>query len=208
MGNPINNVDLQGDSITVLNLGSGTNQHMALLIQNEAGKWQYFSVNGNNVFFSGNHTGGRPFDDISVVDENGNPLLFDTPQQFLDSYYNSDGDKNDPSINSYGYTEGYVIPTSQEQDGVIRNTFIDISQNTEYDLLGNNCSTAVQKSMEAVGLKTYDDAIRTYRVPANQRYGESGFTATSKNSRPIIPSVSFKSIRQYNPQGIYVQKRR
>jgi len=39
---------------------------MAILIQNNEGKWQYFSVNGDNVYVSGNHTGGREFDDIAI----------------------------------------------------------------------------------------------------------------------------------------------
>ena len=63
--NPKNAVDLKGDSVTILNLGSGTNQHMGILIQNENGKWQYYSVNGDNVYNATNGIiGGRPFDDL------------------------------------------------------------------------------------------------------------------------------------------------
>lgn len=79
-------MDLKGDSTTVLNLGYGTNQHIAALIQNDKGEWQYYSVNGDNVFSGSSstrsHTGGREFNDIAVGE-------FDNPQQFLDSKYNS-----------------------------------------------------------------------------------------------------------------------
>ena len=50
VNNPVRNIDFRGDSVTVLNLGTGTNQHMALLIQNKEGKWQYFSFNGDKVY--------------------------------------------------------------------------------------------------------------------------------------------------------------
>ena len=48
--NPIRNIDLKGDSIKILNLGTGKEQHMAILIQNNEGKWQYFSENVDNVY--------------------------------------------------------------------------------------------------------------------------------------------------------------
>lgn len=52
----MNAIDLKGDSTTVLNLGYGTNQHMAPLIQNDKGKCQYYSVNGDNVFSGSSST--------------------------------------------------------------------------------------------------------------------------------------------------------
>lgn len=75
---------MNGDSIVVLNHGEG--MHMAMLIQNNDNKWQYFSVNGDNVYVSGKFSGGRRFD------------------------------------------EGYIIPTTREQDTEMRNTFVKISQ--------------------------------------------------------------------------------
>lgn len=185
---PINNIDVNGDSIVVLNHGEG--MHMAMLIQNKSGKWQYFSVNGNNVYISGSFSGGRKFDDLSVGELN-------SPQDFLESSYNSEGDRNDKSINAYGFSEGYIIPTTEEQDDIMRKTFIDISQNQNYDIIGNNCSTTVQKSMEAAGLKTYDTKIRI--IPVDYGMGESYIRVA--NQRPVIPSRSFESIVKYNPQG-------
>ncbi|SHI36569.1 RHS repeat domain-containing protein [Bacteroides stercorirosoris] len=181
--NPIKNIDVNGDSIVVLNHGEGV--HMAMLIQNDVNKWQYFSVNGDNVYFSGQFIGGRTFDDIEVGE-------FNSPQDFLESSYNSSGDKTDVSINGYGFSEGYIIPTTEEQDIIIRSTFTEISQKEEYNLLWNNCSTTVQRSMEAAGIKTYDKNKRSYRIPANHSLGESSFTVVHGSARPAIPKVSFK----------------
>ena len=200
---PINNIDVNGDSIVVLNHGEG--MHMAMLIQNNDNKWQYFSVNGDNVYISGKFFGGRKSDDIAVGE-------FNSPQDFFESSYNSAGNGNEDanSINGYGFSEGYIIPTTAKQDNMMRTTFENISQNEEYDLLGNNCSTTVQRSMEAAGIKTYDMNLRSYKVPANRNIGESSFVVTHADARPIIPQSSFKSIIKHNPQGnmIYRIKKR
>lgn len=190
---------MNGDSIFVLNHGEGI--HLAMLIQNDVGIWQYFLVNGNNVYISGQFTGGRKFDDIAVGD-------FNSPQDFLNSSYNSIGNEDDISINGYGYSEGYAIPTTKEQDDIIRRTFIKISQNEEYNLLWNNCCTTVQRSMESVGIKTYDKNERTYRVPDNRILGESSFTVTHGNARPFIPKYAFQSIVKNNPGGILIYRNR
>lgn len=58
-GDPVNCIDPTGEDIVVLNYGYDDDQHLAMLIQNEDGKWQYYSVNGNNVYLSGRHIGGE-----------------------------------------------------------------------------------------------------------------------------------------------------
>jgi RHS repeat-associated protein len=199
LNNPVNAVDLQGDSTTILNLGTGTNQHMAILIQNDADKWEYFSINGDNVFSSGKHKGGREFNDVPAVDENGNPLQFDSPQQFIDSYYNQEGDKGDKSINSYGYTEGYVIPTTPEQDNIIRNTFINISNTEEYrlnPLNPNQCATITQKSLNAAGIETR--SITYIKTGLNSGYFEK--------TNPYLPSSAYHAIMKNNPKGFSILK--
>ena len=192
--NPVNNIDVNGDSITVLKYGYIRKQYMAILIQNDAGEWQYFSVNGDNVYVSGEFSGGRKFNDIAVGE-------FDSPQEFLNSPYNSYGASDDMSINTYGFSEGYMIPTSKEQDDIIRDTFISISKNESYDFLGNNCSTVVQKSLEAAGIITFTQKSTRHRIPSSHYLGESSFIATISTSRPVIPSVSFRAIIKNNPQG-------
>ncbi len=197
--NPIRNLDLKGDSITVLNLGAGTNQHMAILIQNDAGKWQYFSVNGDNVYSSGSHTGGRKFDDIAVGE-------WDSPQLFMDSQYNSEGGKSDENSNSYGYSEGYIIPTTPEQDGIIREKFVNISRNESYDLLVNNCATAVQKSLESGGVKAYYHKRKNAQIRMIRSTSAFNLGAP-KGERSIIPSTAFQSIIIHNPKGKLIHKR-
>lgn len=191
--NPVNNIDVNGDSITVLNHGEG--MHMAMLIQNEVGKWQYFSVNGDNVYIMGKFSGGRKFDDIAI----GN---FNSPQEFLESEYNSSGHRDDKNINYYGFSEGYIIPTSKRQDEKIRKTFIEISKKEQYDIFKNNCTTTVQRAMEAATLKTYD--MKERKIPVDYGMGESYITI--KNQRPIIPGTSFRSIIKLNPDGKIVHR--
>lgn len=189
---PVVNIDVNGDSLVVLNHGEGV--HMAMLIQNNDNKWEYFSVNGDNVYISGKFSGGRRFDDIAVGD-------FASPREFFESAYNSAGDGDDTSINHYGFSEGYIIPTSKKQDDKVRKTFIGISANEEYSLLGNNCITTVQRSMEDAGLKVYEPNRKVYKIPANHYLGESSFTVTHENARPLTPDATLKSIIKHNPQG-------
>lgn len=197
--NPVANVDINGDSIVILNYGYYQKQHMAMLIQSETGKWQYYSINGDNVYISGKFSGGRKADDIAVGE-------FYSPQEFMDSPYNTEGDGDNLSINSFGFSEGYLIPSSEVQDNTMRETFTNMSNDKEYDLLGNNCATTVQKVMKAAGLKTYNDKQQKYRVPDNRSFGESSFIVTHKNLHPIIPSVLYKSIIRHNPQGKTIHK--
>ena len=196
--NPVVNIDVNGDSLVVLHHSEG--MHMGMLIQKENGKWGYYSINGDNVYVSGKFFGGRKFDDLGEME-------FDTPRDFFESPYNSSGDGDDPSINSYGYAEGYVMPATPEQDAVMRETFTGISKNEEYDLMTNNCATAVQKTLESVGFQTFGDEM--VRIPANHQLGESSYTVNVKNIRsirPIVPSTSFHKIMTHNPQGVYVKR--
>jgi len=201
--NPVRNVDLRGDSVTVLNLG-GTIGHSAMLIQNDEGKWQYYSYNGDWIYEkTGGIAGGKPYHDTGEK-------AFNSPQEFLESSYNTEGSKeevNNNTVDNYGFSEGYVIPTSQEQDKAIRETFTSISEKESYDILSNNCSTVVQKSLEAAGIKTYTKTETTYKVPANHSLGESSFTVTTSSSRPILPNSSYKSIMNLNPQGWIIRKK-
>lgn len=107
----------------------------------------------------------------------------------MDSPYNTEGDRDNLSINSFGFSEGYLIPSSEVQDNTMRETFTNMSNDKEYDLLGNNCATTVQKVMKTAGLKTYNDKQKKYRVPDNRSLGESSFTVTYKTLHPIIPIV-------------------
>jgi RHS repeat-associated protein len=197
-GNPVNAIDPKGDSICILNMGGGLNQHMALLIQNNVDKWAYYSFNGDKVY---NKTlgllGGGPINNMGNRE-------FDSPQVFLDSDYNTEESNpkkqiiND-EINGYGYKEGFVIPTTKEQDAIIRSTY---QKNVKkgYNLLFNQCSQAVQKSLNAAGLRTTQSmwistdpqSMHLFQIEVN----------------PYFPSRAFNSIINNNPKGILYKKRK
>jgi hypothetical protein len=191
--NPVNNIDLQGDSVTVLNLKEG--EHSAMLIQNDAGKWQYYSMNGDWVYeITGGWKGGKPYHDMGEK-------TFNSPQEFLKSSYNAEGNKeqiNDNTVNNYGFTEGYILPTTPEQDNVIISTFTD-AVNQGYSLTDNQCSIAVQKGLNAVGIKT--TATSTTK---STRWGETFQSTRAYN--PYLPSRAFKAIINNNPNGSYIRR--
>ena len=185
--NPINAIDSKGDSTCVLNYGSGTNQHLALLIQNEEGKWSYYSFNGTKIFNStSGRFGGAPHNNLGE-------RSFASPTDFLNSIYNSDGPKEDikhDNINGYGYTEGYILPTTSKEDGIIKDNFVK-AVNEGYNLLTNQCANGVQKALNSVGIKTttinYNNNTSSGAVfPMSPRY------ITEVN--PYLPSSAFKTI--------------
>ena len=186
--------DVRGDSITVLNLGSGTDQHMGLLIQDKSGKWNYFSFNGVPAY---NKTlgvlGGRPFDDIEVGS-------FDSPEKFMNSPYNKKyekiEEKADPSINSYGYPEGYVIPATQDQDETIKKTYID-AVNEGYTLSDNQCAKVVQRALSKAGISVYESTVTHYP-----------YASSVTRTLPYLPSNAYSVIKSNNPQGYSVYKRK
>lgn len=105
-------------------------------------------LNGDNMYILGSFTGGRKFNDVAVGS-------WDSPQDFLNSDYNKDGDGDDESINGYGFKEGYVIETNKDQDWTMSESFDRIANLEEYDFVVNNCATTVQKVMLNAGLKIH-----------------------------------------------------
>ena len=198
-GNPVMYTDPTGEDIVVLNYGYTDNQHLAMLIQNNEGKWQYYSINGNNVYISGTHRGGRTFNDIGV----GN---WDSPQEFLNSNYNerTKFSKDDKSKNHFGFEEAYQISTTSEQDEIMRQQFEEKSKEP-YAILGNNCATVVQKVMLEADIPVAEPKYEKIHVPANIYMGESSYDIIKFNIN-VIPSVAFKSIMNVNPGGKYYRK--
>ena len=197
--NPVNYVDPTGNDIMVLHCTEG--EHLAMLIQNENGKWQYYSVNGNNMYLSGSHTGGRKFNDVAVGS-------WDSPQEFLDSPYNDDnGDSDDKSMNQYGFSEGYQIATTPEQDATMRNSFSKTAE-TEYNLFTNNCATAVQKAMVDAGIPVSEPTWVPSSLPMSTPFGIVEVTNGPKMQCEfkVIPTFAFKSIIKFNPGGQLLHK--
>ena len=197
-GNLVNAIDPDGDSICVLNMGEFFDQHMALLIQNDDNKWAYYSFNGDKVYNkTSGKSGGSPFNNLGRNE-------FDSPQAFLNSDYNTE--EGHPKtktakdeINGYGYKEGYVIPTTKEQDNKIHTTYKSIV-NKGYNLWFNQCSQAVQKSLNSAGLRTTQSmwistdpqSMHLFQIEVN----------------PYFPSRAFNSIINNNPKGILYKKRK
>lgn len=201
-GSPINLVDPTGDDIVVLNYTEG--EHMAMLIQDVNGKWQYYSVNGNNVVnpLTKNHTGGRTFNDVAVGS-------WDSPEQFLNSPYNvrNEESKENPAMNHFGFSEGFQIPTTPEQDATMRDGFKKIA-NTEYNLFNNNCTTAVQKVMVDAGIPVSKPTMVPTTIPMSTPVGlvDVFIGYKMKCDIKILPSSAFKSIMNWNPIGRYIHK--
>ena len=201
-GNPINCIDPTGEDIVVLNHSGG--QHLAMLIQDEKGKWQYYSINGNNVYnpITSKHSGGRPFNDIAVG-------AWNSPKEFLDSSYNlkTDDSREDKSMNNYGFTEAYQISTTSEQDATMRNSFTKIAKTT-YNLFTNNCATAVQKTMIDAGIPVSEPKYVPSYIPMSTSLGlvEVFNGYKMECHMHFLPSVAFKSIIKWNPGGKYLKK--
>jgi hypothetical protein len=203
-GDPINCIDPTGKDIVILNYGYDlSHQHLAMLIQNEDGKWQYYSVNGNNMYMSGYHSGGRKFNDVAVGS-------WDSPQEFLDSSYNvrTNDSKDDKSKNHFGFSEGYQISTTPEQDEIMRDSFSTTAE-TEYDVFNNNCATAVQKAMVEAGIPVSEPTMEPSYIPMSTQFGVvdvfNGYQM--KCDIKMMPSSAFQSIIKFNPSGQLLQKK-
>lgn len=149
---PVNKIDMHGDSIVVLHL-LGNIGHLGLLVQNESGKWQYFSMNGTWVY-KGTFglAGGKPYHDLGEK-------TFNSPQDFLNSSYNRNGTNDEiakNAVDGYGYEEGYMLPTTPKQDATIRKTFKKLSKKG-YSLITNQCAQVVRKTLETIGFEFYYD---------------------------------------------------
>ena len=198
--NPINAIDDKGDSTCVLNYGSGSDQHLALLIQNNEGKWSYFSFNGTIIFNKSSGTsGGAPHNNLGE-------RSFDSPTDFLNSIYNSDGSNEDiehDRINGFGYTEGYILPTTPKEDQIIKDNFMK-AVNESYHLLTNQCAMGVQKALNSVGIKTNTIHNFNYSTSFGAVFPMSPHYKAEVN--PYLPSSAFKVIRDKNPNGIYIKR--
>ena len=186
--NPVNIIDPAGDSCVVLlaDKSVGGLGHMAILVQTQNDKgeqvWGLWSKNGDNngslkqVF---NNTVGTP-DDQPCLDPTGNPVYFNTVEEFLSSGYNTE--KHDGSVDAPYYTYGYLLPTTKEQDENIiegMNTKLD----EKYHFLNNNCSEAVVYSLRQGGI----DLPRT------------------KVGRGMIPVHAFNRIKRIHPEGVLLR---
>lgn len=134
---------------------------------------------------------------------------WDSPQEFFHSPYNvrNKNSKDDKSMNHYGFSEGYQIPTTPEQDATMRNSFSKTAK-SEYDLFNNNCATAVQKAMVEAGIPVSKPTMVPSYIPMPSQFGIvdvfNGYQM--KCDFNIVPGSAFKSIMHWNPTGQYLHK--
>ena len=186
--NPLKYIDPNGDSIAVLNKGTGNNQHIGLLIQNKDSKWDYYSVNGNNMYFfgSGSSSGSSNGSSFFVGGKTTNDLgekSYNSPVEYLNSSDNK---------SEYSYKNAYVIPTSQKQDDIVKQTFITES-NKNYNLATQNCATAVEKSLSEANLNADFRIDKSINVPIINNQIRVSITTFP------IPSILYDYIKTNNP---------
>ena len=190
--NPIKLVDPNGDSIAVLLAGNAVygEGHMAILVQNDDGRWGLWSKNGE----------GKSSSEAKSASDNDNPYnrTFRTIQDFLNDYKaNSDG--HNGSEEPY-YTEAYMIPTTKEQDKIIREKMATFMNS--YHLLSDNCADAVKKSLNAAGITTEKDITSGLSNTARAFvFFSPGFLFTKHMTEDVIPITIYRNIKEANPRG-------
>ena len=110
-------------------------------------------------------------------------------------------------MNHFGFSEGYQISTTPEQDATMRDSFSKTAK-SEYDLIDNNCATAVQKAMVEAGIPVSEPKIEPSYIPMPTPFGVvdafNGYQM--KCDFYTVPSSAFQSIKKWNPNGTYIQK--
>ena len=190
--NPFRFIDFNGDSIAILIAEKAVfgNGHMAILVQNEDGKWELWSKNGECKSSS----------EAKSASDNDKPYnrSFRNVQDFLDNYKaNSEG--HNGSAEPY-YTEAYVIPTTKEQDKIIRKKMATFM--SSYHLLTDNCADAVKNSLKAAGITTEIDFMNGLSNTAKSfAYSSPGFLFTKHMTEDVVPVTMYRNIKEANPNG-------
>ena len=190
VGNPVKNIDLHGDTVAVL-YKQDIIGHLALLIQNEKGKWVYYSYNGIPIFeFTHGSLGGKPYHDLGSK-------TFNSPEDFMNSTYTRKGNEEEvrnDEINNYGYDEAYTIPTDSKQDNKIRSAFLSEAKKPYY-LFSHQCAQVVQNALSAGNIKSIDVSFLYY----DDDY--------PKENVPFMPLRTFCNIININPKGKIIKKK-
>jgi len=175
-GSPINRIDPQGDTIVVLYARNavGGLGHMAILVQDEHGKYHLWSKNGDKS------------EGDQYKDNEGDSI--DDIQSFLDGINNAPGHKT--SDGEPYYTEGYMIATTPEQDAIITKR-MEKKIKRFYSFFLSNCAQAVQTS-----LKKADVQISPIKGFINALVFSS-----YKPLEHTVPKSTYNSIKQANPGG-------
>ena len=151
-------------------------------------EWDYYSVNGNNMYFfgSGSSSGSSNGSSFFVGGKTTNDLgekSYNSPVEYLNSSDNK---------SEYSYKNAYVIPTSQKQDDIVKQTFITES-NKNYNLATQNCATAVEKSLSEANLNADFRIDKSINVPIINNQIRVSITTFP------IPSILYDYIKTNNP---------
>ena len=169
-GDPVNRVDMKGDSVCILLAPSGACEygHMAILIQNEDGAWALYSKNGTSL-------GTWGFNSWDKEEDNKGTLTWNSPEAFLDDHdVNMDKDGN--AI----YTKGFTISCDKTDDAMAKDAALkEIDE--YYSIIGNNCAVTVQKALDAIKSKDVDNGA-----------------TNSKGEKTIVPNTIYKNIKDNN----------
>jgi RHS repeat-associated protein len=171
---PINKLDVNGDSVIVLLNSSGAvNQgHQAILIQD-------FNDDGNLVWFY--YSADGPGD--GMKDRNDNSYM---SNEFatLDDFANSNDNKKEDG--STKYDQAYMIPTdpSAPETKEARNAANE-AVDEAYNLFISNCSHVVRDALNANGLNN----------------GEKASSQNSRSRTNYAPVKKQTAIQRNNPQG-------
>ena len=184
--NPIANVDVNGDSIAILVVG-GNIGHLAMLIQGDDGKWNYYSMNGNTIYRCGGSSGGKGYHDKGEKE-------FDSVDAFLNSEYNREGyiwEANRNLVTNYDYERAFVIPTTNEQDATAILSF-EKYQEEGYNLYDNQCAQVVQKVLKDIGVKVSIDG--RFKYLPNKAYKQ--IKSVNRNGHEYIKKPAEKNNRK------------
>ena len=175
LDNPLNAIDIHGDSVVVLIAPNGANGagHMAILIQNPDLKWELWSKNGTDDNFGMFGKEGEEKSDKHNnrgTGKDGKGKEYSTIEEFFN-------DTSDNPLNKDGipeYTEGYLIPTSKEQD-IKAKVGAEYEVSKDYNVLSSNCAQTVQSALKNAGLKAGNGIIpRTAVYPSIVRSNPGG----------------------------------
>jgi RHS repeat-associated protein len=133
-GDPVNKIDKNGESISVLLARNGAYGlgHMALLIQDDKGKWRYYSKEGQD---RESKKGTTPYETVKEF------LTSDNPEK-----YGRDR-----------YTDFYIIPTDNNKDAEGKTPDERAKEaaiqeiEKEYNPATANCSDVVKSALSAAG---------------------------------------------------------
>ena len=177
--NPVNAIDMNGDSILILIAPSGAHGagHLALLIQNKEGVWGYYSKNGTRgelpLYGEPSYNSGEP--------------TFSSEEEFLNSDYNKD-----KRTGQRKYTEGYLIPTTPEEDAKAIDAAVKELKYTYY-VLGSHCAEVGQKALEAAG----KNPGRPQMNPLN-KYGDNIVIYLDYIIKSKLPNKVYQQIKVSN----------